>query len=307
MSDIENIKVLASIAHESGAYDDSYKYNSKILENEINNAIAWVNKGIAAAFLTDASGSKITEATVLIKKGIELGVDNKCKNNIITKIKEAYNIYVNQLNDDLLGKVKDFQKVGMPSGGSSILHGLNQAVNKIQTAQAQAAARIKGLEIVMLMCFVKPERDIFGLVNLALGNAQQHSKLNGDYLGKNPALQEKFNEYVRYVAKEAKDKCPDITMPAPTELVSNSAKKEGCFIATAATGSYDHPKVMLLRKYRDQKLMATNIGRLFVRIYYKISPYLAKYISRSNFLKNLVIIGIVNPSILLINKFTDDK
>lgn len=302
MSEIDNLKVLASIAHESGAYEDSYKYNSKILENEINDATAWINKGVAAAFLTDTNGSKITEATVLIKKGIELGVDDTIKNNVIKKLKEAYNNYINQLNDELLGKVKDYQKVGMPAGGSAILHGLNQAVNKIQTAQAQAPARIKGLELVMLMCEVKPERDIYGLANLAFANAQLHSKQNGDYLGKNLALQDKLNDYVRHIAQEAKEKFPEVNIPAPKELVANVGKKDGCFIATAATGSYDHPKVMVLRGYRDRTLMTNNVGRMFVRFYYSISPSIAKYVAKSAILRKIVMILIVNPTVEIIKR-----
>lgn len=47
----------------------------------------------------------------------------------------------------------------------------------------------------------------------------------------------------------------------------------GCYVATMAYGSYDHPKVMILRKYRDEKLSKTRGGRLIVRLYYNLSPY----------------------------------
>jgi hypothetical protein len=98
MSEIENIRVLADVASESGSYEDSYKYNSRILELDIKDAKAWIDKGVAASFLTDTSGSKIGESRALIKKGIEIGVDVSKKIEIVNKIKLAYNNYCTRCN-----------------------------------------------------------------------------------------------------------------------------------------------------------------------------------------------------------------
>ena len=51
-----------------------------------------------------------------------------------------------------------------------------------------------------------------------------------------------------------------------------------CFIATATYGSYLHPKIKTLRALRDQFLKTNLVGQSFVKIYYKISPYLVPYI-----------------------------
>lgn len=52
----------------------------------------------------------------------------------------------------------------------------------------------------------------------------------------------------------------------------------GCFIATAAFGSYLDPQVVVLRRFRDQVLMRSAAGRAFVAWYYRVSPPLAGYI-----------------------------
>ena len=63
-------------------------------------------------------------------------------------------------------------------------------------------------------------------------------------------------------------------------------KSEGaCYIATCVYGSYNSPEVMILRKYRDNKLSKSIKGRIFVKIYYKISPILVKYFGTNKWFK----------------------
>ena len=70
--------------------------------------------------------------------------------------------------------------------------------------------------------------------------------------------------------------------------IKGPIKKEGCFIATACYGDYDNPEVMVLRKFRDEKLLQYFIGRQFVTFYYWVSPLLAILISKSALLKKIV-------------------
>lgn len=83
-------------------------------------------------------------------------------------------------------------------------------------------------------------------------------------------------------------------------------KKTGCFIATACYGDYDAPEVLRLRLYRDHIMAASLPGRLFVRMYYLLSPPLAQWLSRAPQRQALVRHHLLRPLLLLVRKSIGD-
>jgi len=57
---------------------------------------------------------------------------------------------------------------------------------------------------------------------------------------------------------------------------SISTATDGCYIATMAYGDYEHPQVLKLRKFRDEFLRKSYLGRKFIKLYYKYSPLLVE-------------------------------
>jgi hypothetical protein len=81
----------------------------------------------------------------------------------------------------------------------------------------------------------------------------------------------------------------EITYAVPAAASADSSSSGGggaCFIATAAFGNYGAPEVILLRKFRDRFLMTNEPGRLFVDVYYRLSPSLAGFISQYDSLRS---------------------
>ena len=68
---------------------------------------------------------------------------------------------------------------------------------------------------------------------------------------------------------------------------SKSSSSGGCYIATAVYGSYDCPEVCVLRRYRDNRLQKNTLGRLFVKVYYAISPTLVKWFGKKAWFTSL--------------------
>jgi uncharacterized delta-60 repeat protein len=67
-----------------------------------------------------------------------------------------------------------------------------------------------------------------------------------------------------------------------------------CFIATAAYGSPLHPYVKTLRDFRDKYLVSSKLGREFVGLYYKYSPFAADLIARHRILRIAVQINLMH-------------
>ncbi len=73
-----------------------------------------------------------------------------------------------------------------------------------------------------------------------------------------------------------------------------------CFIATATYGSAFAPQVIALRRFRDEVLLPSDIGSLFVTAYYFVSPPLASLVSREQLLKSATKYVLLEPILWLI-------
>ncbi|MBF0262119.1 MAG: Ig-like domain-containing protein, partial [Magnetococcales bacterium] len=69
---------------------------------------------------------------------------------------------------------------------------------------------------------------------------------------------------------------------------STSGGGGGCFIATAAYGSYEEPHVQLLREFRDRYLLTNALGSWFVEQYYTHSPVAADWLREHDAVKPVV-------------------
>ena len=68
---------------------------------------------------------------------------------------------------------------------------------------------------------------------------------------------------------------------------TNSGEK-GCYVATCVYGSYDCPQVWTLRRFRDNTLALNPIGRIFIKIYYTLSPTAVKLFGDYNWFRTVI-------------------
>lgn len=77
--------------------------------------------------------------------------------------------------------------------------------------------------------------------------------------------------------------------------------KSKCFIATAAYGTPHAQEIDLLRSFRDDVLLQSIFGTLFVRVYYRLSPPIAEWISRKDWRQKLVRKTVIDPLLRLVS------
>ena len=65
-------------------------------------------------------------------------------------------------------------------------------------------------------------------------------------------------------------------------------KHTGCYIATICYGNENLPQVVILKNYRDDVLLKNIWGKLFVNIYYKISPKISVFLKNKDRLNHLI-------------------
>jgi hypothetical protein len=77
------------------------------------------------------------------------------------------------------------------------------------------------------------------------------------------------------------------------------AAAAGCFIATAAMDTEDHPDVVYLRSLRDERLRATprgaRVADLLNRVYYSFSPAVARYLDVHPRARKAVRVLVIRP------------
>jgi hypothetical protein len=85
------------------------------------------------------------------------------------------------------------------------------------------------------------------------------------------------------------------------ELAKTEQKKSGCFIATAVYGSPYASEVIILKEFRDSWLLNYDLGKVFVKFYYWVSPSIANQLVNRSYLKRITKTIIIIPLIKIAN------
>ena len=145
------------------------------------------------------------------------------------------------------------------------------------------------------------------VVSLDLTNNTEGHKVN-----KNLKPLDKFHFMIRafyssYFDDNSQDEYLSKTLEHANKNIGmkNSGPNNGCFIATASYGNYNHPVVIDLRVFRDKYLLNNVSGAKFVGWYYKEGPKYAGMISKSSFMKACARIFLIKPIHFIVKTIFD--
>ena len=120
-----------------------------------------------------------------------------------------------------------------------------------------------------------------GRSDLALFGGYNHYDNKGNKIGhSDPGL------FGSYIHTDSSGKKTGSSNPGLFGSYSHS-DSQGCYVATCVYGSYDCPQVWTLRRFRDNILSKTVPGRVFIRTYYTVSPYIVKVFGNTTLFKKI--------------------
>jgi len=288
--DINNYLEIAANAIEAGNAQEAYDYANKALEIKPDTHQAWFLKMKSIALLSKTNHTKADEMVLCGSKAIEYAPADM-KDDISRKVYGTYLIQsLSWLTyaTDLLRDVDQMKKAAA-LGYAAIKEvmkadqtlreflwkviidavTLKQSI-PIEHIQNHSGAQILVLEIVkQFIAYCNADIDRMAVYGGELAEeavAARKSILQQLKLGLNE------NEQQSAISDET---------------IKRSGKS-GCYIATAIYGSYNCPQVCILRRFRDETLKKSRYGRLFIHVYYMISPTLVKVFGKRKYFNSLV-------------------
>jgi DNA-directed RNA polymerase subunit RPC12/RpoP len=287
-SSVPNWLILAKAAIDGRNYQEAFNYYTKVLEVDPQNYEAWLGKGEAAGWMSTLADFRFPEMIGGFRKAIEYApVDNK---EWIAKI-AVVNIFgitiaYHKLSIEHFFKMKSFEM--MFEQRKEYADRSMKVISALELAHDLCPDNKEIIDSIIHFCSeITTGRDYFVLDQEAM-----RLKTKRDlFVEKMKVLDPSYN------LPDGGEEPPKQTEEgqASTKPPVGEKASSGCFIASAAMGSFNHPVVVLLREFRDAWLLKRYTGRIFVRYYYILGPYAANFIRRSILLKRLSYFFIIRP------------
>ncbi|HUT92376.1 MAG TPA: tetratricopeptide repeat protein [Thermoguttaceae bacterium] len=186
-------------------------------------------------------------------------------------------------------------------GGEAFMASGNDVGSFIDAMGKQAEAKEhvdRGAELAMQGRYGEAEAELKKAIEINPTNATAHGNMGGVFLKSGrpkeaiPWLEKalELNPHLEGVS--------DALSHAKAQAGQGDAN--GCFIATACYGSPQCRELVELRRFRDDYLLRSRVGSLLVRLYYRVSPYLADRIRNRPKIKRLVKQFLIAPILKVI-------
>lgn len=285
---------LSSAAMEAQDYAQAYRYNVKWLEVDPHSHVAWLGKGTSAGWQSTFLQPRLTEMCVCYEKALQYAPPESRE-----ALVQATAAVKAQVIDAFFPICKNALLEALPTAGVNA-SGYPEVWAMYVSLCAEMLDHLDAIHLVM------PENpDLMRLVIAICANNLEGVKYT-DY------TTTRFNAYasrIVFLHGEVEDsmkrkmmaytqKLQAIEPNLPTPQINKVSP--GCFVATCACDSPDHPYVVTLRQFRDNQLRRLSVGRLCVALYNRYGPHVAAFIQNKPLCKSMVLAFLIRPLAILV-------
>jgi len=332
-----NLMSMAETAVDATNWEEALQYYNKVLEKDISNSDAWLGKGIAVVYTSKISDIKTNEAIAYWKNAIKYAentdaMSKRVAKEINTVVIDFYPVIKNHfikfidLENSFDEFILSFSKIDIVQKFASEIDQDNIEIIEKGYDLCESSliimnsytSKLNKMGQAVVDDYLKSTKGSFNLDAQMRANAERSNYWSrSSELGqKSTIIENAKGYYLEKLAKLDPNHAIILDRKVKEEVLKKKDeenkdrlknkevnKKEGCFIATAAMGNYEHPVVIDLRLFRDNWLLEKKWGVSFTSWYYTHGPKAAKIIEKSIVLKKLTFLLIVKPLQIITIKF----
>lgn len=282
---INNLLGMARTALLGGNHQEALEYFNRVLEIDPNISEAWIGKGKSAAWQSNLVNIRLPEALISFQHAIA-NSDPSQKNAVTNQVVDEVNCVAVAVYGLARNHMVEF--VSLDNSWPSYLGQVSQLIDGLEEVRKWAPENINTLSNLVHFC--KDNIEGFSFRNPYNNNTPAVHGITADY---EKFLSERMNTAVE--ALRAID--PSY---APPTIVKKQA--DACFVVTATMGDFNHPDVRLLRSFRDIWIRPKRGGNAFIATYYRVGPWVSRFIERSAVLRHISYRLIVRPAVWFASK-----
>jgi hypothetical protein len=269
---------MARTALIGGNHPEALEYFNRVLEIDPNVSEAWVGKGKAAGWQSTLANFRMGESIIAFKHAIATASEGSK-----AAVTEEVVGEVNQIVVALYAAARNHmvEYASLDSTWPDYLNQVARMIDALDEIRTWSSGDRTTLDNIIHLCKDNIEGYKF------------RDKFNNNV----PRAYGISDSYERFLRERMDQAVADIRTLEPSYAAPTIEKKkaDACFVVTATMGDFNHPKVVLLRRFRDDWLLKKVWGHMLVGAYYRIGPWMAAIIEKSPTLRTLSRRLIVDP------------
>ncbi len=108
---LKRYKELSKAAMDAKNYEETIRYTNKILEINLNDVDAWIEKAVATFWLSTRENNRYSEAIIYLKKAEEINPDETRIRQAMEDVTKLQSVLLNKLGIDADAKGKEIYKI----------------------------------------------------------------------------------------------------------------------------------------------------------------------------------------------------